>query len=297
MPGGRRVAWSVAGPRDGTPVVYLHGGIGTPIQRAPKLDEVIHRLHIRHVTISRPGFGGSDHQPGRRIADFPHDLERVADHLGLDVLAVVGISSGGPYALASALHMPDRIAATGVVSCPSPSTAPHECRAMPAHVRLGLRTVIERPALVERAAERLIGFLERHQRSVTKLALLGASNADRSTLATAKLRESAMGSFLGAASGGVRGMLQDYALCCAPWGFDVGDIHSEVHLWHGADDDFVPLEHARALAAALPRCRATIGTDDGHFFYRRRMADVLETLVSAVRHTERPKANTLRVAA
>ena len=41
------------------------------------------------------------------------------------------------------------------------------------------------------------------------------------------------------------------------------------------------VEHARALAAALPRCRAQFDAQDGHFFFRRRVAEVLGALVAA----------------
>jgi hypothetical protein len=49
----------------------------------------------------------------------------------------------------------------------------------------------------------------------------------------------------------------------------------------------VPVEHARALAAALPRCRAQFDAEDGHFFFRRRVAEVLGALVAAA---QPPKA-------
>ena len=296
-PAGRRVAWTIAGARDGLPVVYLHGGIGTPIERSPQLDELITRLRIRHVTIARPGFGRSDPAARRAITDFPADLANVVDHLGLRRFVVVGVSSGGPYALASALAMPERIAAIGVVSCLSPHQPPHECRAMTPHLRWGLRTVVERPQFVERGARRLIRFLERNQRTAARLTMFGANRSDRTLLADAQVRDTAMGSFLQAAAGGVRGMIDDYGLCCSPWGFDVAEIESEIHLWHGADDEFVPLEHARRLAQALPRCQVKIGTDDGHFFYRRRMADVLATLVEAARRSEAAEPLPLRAAA
>jgi pimeloyl-ACP methyl ester carboxylesterase len=296
MPGGRRVAWSAAGPRDGFPVVYLHGGIGTPIARAPQLDELIVRLQIRHVTIGRPGFTGSDPCAERRITDFPHDLERVADHLGLHRFAVIGVSSGGPYALASALALRDRIAATGIVSSLSPLGAPHASRAMPAPLRAGLRTVVRRPELVTRTAARLLSFLERHERGLARLAMLVSRPDDRGLLACARTGEGAVSSFLAAAGHGVRGMVDDYRLCCRPWGFDVGEVDCDVHLWHGAADEFVPLSHAQALALALPRCRMIVGTDDGHFFYRRRMADVLETLVTSARTPVTPAAHQLLAA-
>jgi hypothetical protein len=45
----------------------------------------------------------------------------------------------------------------------------------------------------------------------------------------------------------------------------------------------VPVEHARALAAALPRCRAQFDAEDGHFFFRRRLPEVLGALATALR--------------
>ena len=256
MDGGRSVAYSVAGPADGLPVVYLHGGIGTPIRCAPQLGEVVHRLGIRHVSINRPGFGGSCPAPGRRLLDFPEDLRRVLDDLGIGRFALVGISSGGPYALATARIMPERILSVGVVSCLSPQVAPHESSSMHPALRCALRAMLARPALAERVLTAALGL---------------AARAPRAAM------------LLEGASGGVGGMIEDYALCCGRWGFDLGEVRPEVHLWHGAGDGFVPLAHARALARALPRCRPRIGTDDGHFFYRRRMAAVLEELVCIAR--------------
>jgi hypothetical protein len=49
----------------------------------------------------------------------------------------------------------------------------------------------------------------------------------------------------------------------------------------------VPVEHAPALAAALPRCRAQFDAEDRHFFCRRRVAEVLGALVAAA---QPPKA-------
>ena len=71
---------------------------------------------------------------------------------------------------------------------------------------------------------------------------------------------------------------------CAAWGFHLREVLGEVHLWHGAQDRFVPVEHARVVAATLPRCRARFDADDGHFFFRRRLEDVLGALVAAFGH-------------
>jgi pimeloyl-ACP methyl ester carboxylesterase len=280
---GRRIAWSAGGPDDGVPVVYLHGAIGTSVDRAPALDALISRLGIRYIALSRPGFGLSDPCPGRCIADFPADVERVAERLGLGRFAVVGVSAGGPYAIACARALPDRVAATAAVSSLSPLCAPHAGNWMPVHLRLGLRALVRRPDLAARGGARAMRIVERRSQAVARLARAGATPADRELLAAAEGGTAAIESFLAAAAGGVRGMIDDYLTVCSAWGFDLRDVAGEVHVWHGEQDRFVPVEHARALAAALPRCRAQFDADDGHFFFRRRLAEVLGALVAAVR--------------
>jgi pimeloyl-ACP methyl ester carboxylesterase len=283
LPDGRRLAWSAGGPDDGVPVIYLHGAIGTPVRRTPELEALIGELGIRYIAVSRPGFGRSDPCPGRRIADFPADLECLADRLGLGRFAVVGVSAGGPYAIATARALPDRAVAAAAVSSVSPLCAPHAGSWMPAHLRFGLRAMVRRPELVARAGTRAMRFAERRPDALTRLASLGATPEDRRLLSAAEGGTAAIESFIASAAGGARGMIDDYLTCCAAWGFQLREVLGEVHLWHGEQDRFVPVAHARAVAAALPRCRARFDADDGHFFFRRRLADVLGGLVAAFR--------------
>jgi pimeloyl-ACP methyl ester carboxylesterase len=283
LPDGRRLAWSSTGPGDGVPVVYLHGAIGTAMRPTPELERLVDELDIRYIAISRPGFGPSDPSPGRRIADFPADVEHLADRLGLGRFAVVGVSAGGPYAIACARALPARAAATAAVSSLSPVGAPHAGTWMPAHLRFPLRALARRPDLAERAARPAMRAIERHPRALARLARLGASEADRTVLSAAEGGTAAVQAFLAAAAGGVRGMIDDYVTCCGAWGFEPGEVAGVVHLWHGERDHFVPVEHARALAAALPRCRAHFDGEDGHFFFRRRLVEVLGALARAAR--------------
>ena len=204
LPDGRRLAWSSGGARGGVPVLYLHGAIGTPVRRTPELDALIAALGIHYMAVSRPGFGRSDPCPGRRIADFPADLEQLADRLGLGRFAVVGVSAGGPYALACARALPERAIATAAVSSLSPLCAPHAGRWMPVHLRLALRALVRRPDLAARSGVRVMRLLERHPRALGRLATLGATPADRRLLADGEMGATAIDSFLAAAAGGVR---------------------------------------------------------------------------------------------
>ena len=61
---------------------------------------------IRLIGIDRPGYGQSEHQPGRCHQDWPGDVSAVADELGLDQFGILAYSAGGPYAVACALAVP-----------------------------------------------------------------------------------------------------------------------------------------------------------------------------------------------
>jgi pimeloyl-ACP methyl ester carboxylesterase len=69
---------------------------------------------VRLITADRPGYGRSDPQPGRGILSWTADVEALAGSLGIQEFSVMGHSSGGPYALACADAMPDRVKLSAV---------------------------------------------------------------------------------------------------------------------------------------------------------------------------------------
>lgn len=75
-------------------------------------------------------------------------------------------------------------------------------------------------------------------------------------------------------------MAADLWACTGPWGFAPQEVAAPVDLWHGMHDPFVPLDHALALAVALPDCRVALDPDEGHFFLRRRLEEVLGGLLA-----------------
>jgi cis-3-alkyl-4-acyloxetan-2-one decarboxylase len=93
----------------GDPILLLHGeptwgylyrNFVTPLTR-----------HGRVIVPDHMGFGKSETPQDREysIRDHVENLERLADHLGLDAITVVGQDWGGPIGAAFALRRPDRI--------------------------------------------------------------------------------------------------------------------------------------------------------------------------------------------
>lgn len=110
-----------------------------------------------------------------------------------------------------------------------------------------------------------------------------AASAHRHVLAPSEARELALSRFRAAARRGVGGMIDDYLLCAAPWDFDPGGERALVQLWHGMRDVLVPVDQAIQLAASLPNVQTRLDPDEGHFFYRRRLREILGDVVGAVR--------------
>jgi len=279
---GRRLTYSETGPRDGLPVLYCHGAIGTPLGAAVDLEALTGELGVRYIAVSRPGIGGSDPAPGRTVLAFAADVRELVDELGIERLAVVGVSAGGPYALAVARELDARVDRVAVCSSLSPLCRPHRTPGMQRRIRFALSVLAGAPGTCAAIGDLALPVIRRHPDLLTRVIAAHASPGERRLLHRADERSAASTSFLDAASDGVRGMIEDYLVYSGPWGFAASEVGAEVHLWHGLEDPLVPVEHALQLAISLPRCRVFLDPDEGHHFFRRRLAKILAVLVGRV---------------
>ena len=117
----RRLGFAEFGPADGRPFVWLHGTPGARRQIPQSARVVAEERGVRIVGIDRPGVGSSTPHRYGSLLDFTTDLAKVADHLGIERFGMIGLSGGGPYALASCYALPDRIAVAGVLGGVAPA--------------------------------------------------------------------------------------------------------------------------------------------------------------------------------
>jgi len=238
---GRVIAYEDHGV--GPAVVCFHGSPGSRLFRpAPSGG-------IRLVTFDRPGYGRSDPQPGRRLADTAHDVARLADHLGLDRFGVVGWSGGGPFAIATAFHCAHRVTRLAIVSAPGPlDEVPGAWEALGDHRRPTAEMARVDPARSERAiARHMEPYLD------DPPGFLGSGAAD--PMLVAQVHE--------ALRQGATGIAQDLVAMWVEWGFRLADLRVPAHVWHGARDPHNDADTA-AYAACIPGARRTVWPDGGH---------------------------------
>lgn len=279
LPHGRRLAVAQYGDPRGRPVLFLHGFTASRLTRHPD-DALTASLGVRLITVDRPGCGASDYQPGRTLLDFAGDALALADHLALDRFAVAGHSAGGPYALATAHRLPDRVTRAGVVCGFAPFSRPDATEGMRPDMARAVPGLRRMPWL----ARLFMASLPRQyakdpERAFEKQFGGGLPDSDRRELERPEVRRLILDAAVESVRGGSKGLARELRLTFAePWGFDPGEVQVPTSLWYGDADPITPPQMGRFLADAIPDSRLTVYPGEGHMVYVTHWADVLAEL-------------------
>lgn len=273
---GRQVGACDLGGAGGTAVLWSHGGPGSRLEPVWLRDEA-GAAGLRIIGVDRPGYGLSDPQPGRTIADGAADLLAVADHLGLGRFLTVGVSTGGAYALAAAAIAPDRV--RGVVACCGVTDMAHG----PARATMHgpqVHAVWDAPdrAAAMSAAEAAYGA------GFAKLLDGGMSTVlaptDAETFADPAWMGPAMAGFGQMSAHGLAGYVDDRIADGAGWSsFDVAAITCPVTVLHGDHDLLCVVAHAHHTASIVPDATLVVVADAGHFSIERHVVPELTRLI------------------
>jgi pimeloyl-ACP methyl ester carboxylesterase len=80
---------------------------------------------------------------------------------------------------------------------------------------------------------------------------------------------------------GIRGAYHESLLAITNWGFRLQDIQMPVMLWHGEADQNVPVEMARYMATAIPKCEAKFYPNEGHLsMFKRNVEEIIRALAN-----------------
>ena len=277
---GRSLAWTEYGDPSGKPVLYFHGFPGSRLEPALGADDLA-RTGARLIAIDRPGFGGSTFQPGRRLLDWPNDVASFADSLALDRFACMGVSGGGPYVLACALRLGERLTRAAVVCGVGPLDTPDGSRGMMRTNRLLFGAARYSKTAVGLIFALMARGLRRDPAAALRRTARSLPEPDRAVLERPDARESFALSTLESLRPGTRGAGLEAQLYARPWGFRLEDVLAEIDLYQGELDVNVAPSMGRYQASTLPHCKAHFFPTDGHFSLAvNRMEEVVRRLVS-----------------
>jgi pimeloyl-ACP methyl ester carboxylesterase len=276
---GRALGYAEYGAPDGKAVFHFHGSSSSRLEHPPD-EDILLTQDIRLITADRPGHGLSDFHRNRRLLDWPDDVIALADHLGIDRFAVTGWSFGGPYALACAYKIPERITAVGLISSFAPYDRPNSTAGMARFNKLSLSLARWLPFWIGRQFMKMQGHeLRKNPEGAAKKMLSSLPEADQKVLNNAEVKAVLLPSLGEAYRAGADGAAWEGVILVHPWGFQLQDITIPVHIWHGDADVNDPLQCAEYLRDTIPKTHATFFPNEGHFLIMKRWGEILAELL------------------
>lgn len=300
LPDGRQLGYAEYGDHNGTPLLYFHGYPSSRLEAYP-IEDMARRLHTRILALDRPGFGLSTPQPNRSIADWSTDVSAFAKGMQLSRFAVIGVSGGGPYALACAHGLPkEMLSSVGLFASGPPWVAGahlnsiyrRATRTMAIHWPTGLRMIFDILVGASRwlahfgpLSRRIDRWLEQEDQNEKpdNQALNGTSATVTPQKTTEERRLEMVHVLLEEpfAQGGKAAVDEARLLSSDDWGFSFENVqYNPVRIWHGAEDTNAPVALIRYMVKNLPHCIYHEFEGDTHYTMFKHIEGAIAELIS-----------------
>ena len=262
---GRELTYDVYGDPQGAPVIFSHGFSDSHVIRNPD-DALTASLGVRWIAADQPGVGGSTPMSGRKMVDWGADMERLADHLGLETFNVAGHSGGGPHALAIAHRVGERVSKIALAS----PVAPFDDKGVTSMlVMKDLKTIVKirhlhhlirwaEKAEAKKIEENIPSYVESIADELPNEAATILRNPEQEALFEENFRLGYVQNEEG---------VYEMTLALWDWGFDPRDIHQPVDIFYGDDDGIISPEMPLYLCEQLPSCASQVWKGGNHYSF------------------------------
>ena len=287
---GRKLGVAYYGATSGSAVIYLHGYPGCRLSGGAFFDAPGKKLGARIIAVERPGIGNSSPQPGRKLLDHANDIRELAEHLNLQSYGIIGVSGGGPYALACAYSLPEeKLKSVSIIGGIGPIDV--GTKGMNWSNWLIFKGLLHFPAIIRWLQTRVVAQLnDLSNEKIVKLVhsrLSKKSNSwvspDLMTLKDPEFLTMMLDFYREHYKQGVDGNMEDGRVLISDWGFRLKDIRSSIpiQLWYSKKDTNVPFRMGEAIASRLSsRPDFFVNEDETHLnLVLKCSADALERLL------------------
>ncbi len=276
----RQIGFAEFGDPQGRAIFWLHGTPGARRQIPMEARVYAEQRQIRLIGIDRPGIGSSTPYQYDTAFAFAEDLRTIADTLGVDKFEVIGLSGGGPYTLACAAAMPDRVVAAGVLGGVAPVRGADAIGGgVSTLVTLAAPVIEVAGAPIRLAASGLIRLI----RPVAEPALYAyariSPEADRRLLVRPEFKAMFLDDLLNGSRKQLAAPFADVVVFARDWGFRLDEVKVPVRWWHGDRDHIVPFEHGQHVVSRLPDAELSHLPGESHLAGLGRAEEILDTMI------------------
>lgn len=276
----RQIGFAEFGAPQGRAIFWLHGTPGARRQIPTEARVFAEQENIRLIGLDRPGIGSSTPYQYETVSMFAEDMRTVADTLGIDKMAVVGLSGGGPYTLACAAKMPERVVVAGVVGGVAPACGPD--RIGGGLMALGSRVapLLEvAGAPIRLTALTLVRLIRPVAGPAAGLYGLVSPPGDRRLLARPEIKAMFLDDLLNGSRKQLAAPFYDIVVFARDWGFRLDEVKVPVRWWHGDADHIIPFSHGQHVVGRLPDAEFYPMPGESHLGGLGRAEEILRTMI------------------
>jgi pimeloyl-ACP methyl ester carboxylesterase len=276
----RRIGFAEFGDPQGRAIFWLHGTPGARRQIPMEARVFSEQRNIRLIGVDRPGIGSSTPFQYETVLAFATDMATIADTLGVDKMAVVGLSGGGPYTLACAAAMPERIVAAGVLGGVAPTVGPDAISGgLMALGTLAAPVIQVAGGPIRLAASTLIRLIRPVAEPAVYLYAAISPEADRKMLVRPEFKAMFLDDLLNGSRKQLAAPFADIVVFARDWGFRLDEVKVPIRWWHGDRDHIVPFAHGQHVVNGLPDAELHHLPGESHLAGLGRTEDILSAML------------------
>ncbi len=265
---GIELGYARFGKSGGIPAFYFHGLPGSAAE-----GELLHAAcldnNIELIAVDRFGYGESSAlqatEKKDRYTAWAEAINEFASQLCLEKYYIFAASGGGPYALACASLLHERVIATGIACGLGPVVNEDLREQMRPMATWAFYLARHHPFLLTLVYGTSVSIAARWMSGLT-IDVLGRINlaVDRTALSQPAAHKIMQRNLTRAFLHGIQGAREDLIAAQQPWSFNLAQIKN-LHLWHGASDRVVPKSHSQWVSAHVADSSLYILPGEGHF--------------------------------
>jgi pimeloyl-ACP methyl ester carboxylesterase len=276
----RQLGFAEFGDPQGRAIFWLHGTPGARRQIPTEARVYAEDNSIRLIGVDRPGIGSSTPYQYDTVVAFADDLRTMADTLGIDKMAVVGLSGGGPYTLGCAAAMPDRVVTVGVLGGVAPTRGTDAISGGLMALGTLVAPLLERVGLpIRLAAVVFIRLLQPVAEPALYLYARISPEADRALLVRPEFKAMFLDDLLNGSRKQLAAPFADIVVFARDWGFRLEQVKVPVCWWHGDRDHIVPFTHGQHVVSRLPDAVLHRIPGESHMAGLGRAEEILRTMI------------------
>ncbi len=279
---GRRIGFATFGTPHGRVIFWLHGTPGARRQIPMEARAYAEEHDLRIIGVDRPGIGWSTAHVYDDVLGWTHDLEVIADTLGVGDFHTIGLSGGGPYALAAAVAFPERVGSVAVLGGVAPTVGEDAAEGGLVRVALPLAPLLAWGRVpLSIALTNLVRVARPFGGTAIDAYRLLQPAGDRKVLGRPEFRAMFIDDLINGSKKQISAPVADLLMFTRHWGFTLDQVRVPVLWWHGDGDHIVPWRHGEHCVGRLPDAQLHTLAGESHLGGMTMAEDVLTRLVAS----------------